>query len=118
MPGRNTLPRNLRLIRPSEFRSVFKRGGKAVGACFVCYLAPRDDQGSKLGLAVSQKVGSAVVRNRVKRYVREFFRTHRHAFRRPVAMVVVARPPAARLDAAQTAQALERLLRKGGLLDG
>ena len=37
----------------------------------------RDDGGTwRLGLAVTRKTGCAVVRNRVRRVVREFFRTH------------------------------------------
>jgi ribonuclease P protein component len=53
---------------------------------------------SRLGLVVSRKVGKAHARNRVKRVVREYFRTHRHTFRVSVDIVVVAKRGAAELE--------------------
>ncbi len=67
-------------------------------------------------MAVSRKVGSAVVRNRVKRCIREFYRTHRDRFRADVALVVVARPAAAELDCGACAEALRELLAQGEVL--
>jgi ribonuclease P protein component len=47
---------------------------------------------TRLGLSVSRKVGSAVVRNRVKRLLREAFRTSASALPPGLDLVVVARP--------------------------
>lgn len=85
---------------------------------FVCYLATREEQGNKIGLAVSRKVGKAVTRNRVKRYLREFYRTHRAAMKTPCELVVVARPAAASMSYAECNRAMTRLLQQGGVLDG
>ena len=51
------------------------------GRHFLVIVAPRSDSGSRepwgrIGITVSKKVGNAVVRNRVKRWVREFVRTN------------------------------------------
>ena len=50
----------------------------------------------RLGTAVTKKVGTAVVRNRIKRLVREFFRLHQNKIQIPMDIVVV---PKRRIDA-------------------
>ncbi len=118
MPGLYSFPRAFRLTRKREYAVVFAKGEKGVGRYFVCYWVRRESPGCKLGMAVSRKVGGAVVRNRIKRYIREFYRTHRPAFRMSVDLVVVARPDSAGLRFAECAEALRRTLERGGVLDG
>ena len=48
-----------------------------------------------MGLTVSRKVGNAVTRNRVKRWLREVWRHHRDALPDSVDVVLIARPSAA-----------------------
>ena len=107
-----------RIRKKSEYAAVFSKSRKVVDRYFVCYLATREEQGNKMGLAVSRKVGKAVTRNRVKRYLREFYRTHRAAMKAPCEFVVVARPAAASMSYAECVRAMTRLLQQGGVLDG
>jgi ribonuclease P protein component len=70
-------------------------------------------------LVVSRKVGESVVRNRVKRRLRESFRVMRPALDadgglRSLDLVVVARASAADLPSAQLAAALEACLQRLG----
>lgn len=63
---------------------------------FVFVMAPRPpgalpDCGPRLGIAVSRKIGNAVVRNRVKRLVREAFRSTYVQFGDRIDVVVIAR---------------------------
>ncbi len=71
---------------------------------------PRDREPSRLGLAVSRKVGKAHERNRVKRLVREYFRLHRGRFHRAVDCVVIARRGAAQLGWPEVCKELDDAL--------
>lgn len=88
---------------------------------FVVLVAPQReaDPGAppKLGITVSRRVGNAVVRASVKRRLREWFRLHRDQL--PVArdLVVIARPAAAGLSAAEVDRELARALRRFSLVE-
>jgi ribonuclease P protein component len=119
VPTRHTCPAQARLRRRREFDRIFRDGRKLVGPEFICYVLREPEAGARLGMAVSRKVGNAVARNRVKRHIREFFRQHRAQFPEGTQLVVVARPRAAALEnARQSAEALHRILARGGWLDG
>ncbi len=108
MPDQNKFPRRERLTRPRDFLDAYRHGNKRVGRYLVCYMVRRDGQGRKIGLTVSRKVGNAVVRNRVKRYIREAYRTQRLEVPEDAHIVVVARKAAARLSYAECAQAVHQ----------
>jgi ribonuclease P protein component len=65
------------------------------GRFLVVIVARREEGPTRLGVTVSRKVGPAVVRNRLKRLVREAFRLHRHELPAGLDLVVVARHGAA-----------------------
>jgi len=60
-----------------------------------------------LGITVSSKVGNALVRNRIKRVVREFFRRRRHDWLPPSDIVVIARKGAGALGSNLMVQELQ-----------
>jgi ribonuclease P protein component len=104
------LRRTARLRDPRDFQRVNRTGVRRASAHFVAVIAPsRADEGPKLGLAVSRRVGNAVARNRVKRRVREWFRRARPGLARSTDWVVIARAGAAELDAAEVAAELGSL---------
>ena len=63
----------------------------------------------RLGMTVSRKVGNAVERNRVKRFIREFFRLNYQRFPEMVDFSVVAKKGAASLSAQQLFAELDRV---------
>ena len=116
MSGRETFPRRERLTKTREYQSVYANGTRTVGPAFICYVVRQEGKGRKFGLAVSRKVGGAVTRNRVKRYIREIYRAFRKQMVDDVCLVVVARPTAANLNFAQCKDAISRLFRNGDVL--
>jgi len=75
-----------------EFKAVYNCGNQAVNAYFVVYAIANDTDVSRLGVTVSKKVGKAVVRNRVKRLVKESCRLKSLRIAKGFDIVVVARP--------------------------
>ncbi len=73
----HTFPRESRLRRRSEFLRTSGEGRKFHGRCFLVIAAAGVTGRPRLGITVTRKVGNAVVRNRIKRQAREFFRRRR-----------------------------------------
>ncbi len=101
--GDEGLGREHRLRRKADIDGGFKRGVKRDGRMFSFRCLTKEDPTPRLLVVVNRKVGSPVQRNRVKRGVREAFRTHKQLFtHRDV--VVVARPGAGRLTPGEIAR--------------
>lgn len=64
------LPRHLRLKRPEDFQAVKQRGSRWRDPLLTVNAAKNDLTHNRYGFVVSKKVGSAVVRNQVKRRLR------------------------------------------------
>lgn len=107
------LCRTNRLRSPKDFHRVRRGGRRSAGACLVVERAPAFTPGrSCLGLVVSRRVGGAVVRNRVKRCVREWFRRSHEAFPEAMDVVVIARARAAGQSCQALAGELAGLIRQ------
>jgi ribonuclease P protein component len=106
---------------PEEFKRTMRSGRRAGGATLSGRLLPAaglvpEDAGPKVGFVVSRAVGSAVVRNRVKRRLRELMRRRLASLPGGCLLVLRAHPAAAGASQADLAAdldlVLERLLRR------
>ena len=74
-----------------DFRRIYRRGRSAVAGGVVVYCLKNRQGMSRLGVTVSTKLGHAVVRNRVRRRLREICRLNSPAMKKGFDIVVVAR---------------------------
>ena len=78
-----------------EFRRIYRKGRSAVSPCMVVYCQRNRAGASRLGVTVSTKLGKAVVRNKVRRRLREIYRLNREHMVPGYDVIVVARTRAA-----------------------
>jgi ribonuclease P protein component len=93
-----TFSRNDRLRQRREFEECYASGARVSGRHLQVFVLPARDPAARvrLGISVSKRVGGSVVRNRVRRRLREIFRRTRGAtISAPVSLVVNARTSAA-----------------------
>lgn len=88
------LPRALRLRRSEDFARLNEAGRRLSTRSLSCRWARNELPSPRFGLAVSRRVGNAVVRNRVKRWLRDAIR-HQRGDLTGVDVVLIARPVAA-----------------------
>ncbi|NLL45256.1 MAG: ribonuclease P protein component [Clostridiales bacterium] len=74
-----------------EFRRLYNRGKSASSPLLVIYCRRNGRRVSRLGITVGKKVGNAVVRNKLRRRLRESYRINEDFFVRGWDIVVVAR---------------------------
>lgn len=105
----HTFPKRNRLRRRREFQKVQNEPNQKVASGLLLALIRPNSHGvTRLGLTVSSKVGNAVVRNRIRRHLREWFRLHQDELVSGQDVVVVARASAARASQKQLHEAFER----------
>ena len=73
------------------FRRLYSKGRSAADSCVVVYCRKNQTEENRLGFTISKKLGHAVVRNRVRRRLREIYRLHEGSFQKGWDIVVVAR---------------------------
>ncbi len=94
-------PRGARIRKGIQYRALQREGRRFHTPHFVILYRPGRTGHSRVGITVSRRVGNAVVRNRVKRWVREFSRQNMGLWPRSWDFVVIARPSAGRLEHAE-----------------
>ena len=73
------------------FRRLYHKGKSAANKYLVLYCRRNGSSENRIGLTVSAKLGHAVVRNRIRRRLREIYRIHESRFQPGWDLVVVAR---------------------------
>ena len=109
MKARGTLKKN------SDFRRLYAKGKQVVTPYLVVYCRRNRLGENRLGYTVSLKLGHAVVRNRVRRRLREIYRLNSPALKQGWDIVVVARQRCVGADYHKMDAAFLRACRELGL---
>jgi ribonuclease P protein component len=114
--------RRRRLSRSAEFDRVYRHGRSTSSRYLVLYAFPRadpdadegrgEDAGARLGVSVGRRVGGAVVRNKVKRLLREAFWSLAELLPSDHDYVIVARADVAGLSEREGLAGIEQDLRE------
>lgn len=98
-----------RVRKRPEFLAIYKRCRPMHTAHLVFYAQSGDGEARRLGCTVPKKVGCSVVRNRLKRRIREVFRLNREALPEGCTLIVNAKRTAGSLKTGEIASAMTKI---------
>lgn len=111
------MKKEFRIKANKEFQHVFQKGKSFANRQLVIYfLRKPEQQHFRIGLSVGKRIGNAVVRNRIKRYLRQAFHELEKDVNEVYDIVIIARQPTGKMNFHQIKKSLVHLLRKEQLL--
>lgn len=114
--GNESFPKEYRLLKRWEFERVYGQGKKLVQRDVILYVLAVPGQNSQAGISVGKALGPAVIRNRLRRRIREILRRSLGHWLPGHQVVVVARNPAKDLEYRQLKATIEGLLIRSGVM--
>lgn len=89
--GTYSFPKEERLRKKEDFERILKEGKVYYCPPIIVYINKKGER-RRLGISVNKKVGSAVIRNRIKRLIREVYRLNRPYILDNVEILVIVKP--------------------------
>ena len=106
------MKKRYRVRKNEEFSSIIALKRSVANAIFVVYHCPRKQEHARVGISVSKKLGNAVVRNKIKRQVREMIKALVDFENYPEDVIIIVRKPYLGRTFAQNQNDLEIALKK------
>lgn len=104
------------LKKNTDFSRVYSRGKSVADKFLVVYCYPNKENSIKFGYSISKKIGGAVVRNRLRRLLKEICRKQQVLLVDGVDIIIIARKPVVDREYSQVQASLMNLFRKAKLL--
>jgi ribonuclease P protein component len=117
-PRGTTPPRLVMLSRPQDFAAIQDRGASRSHPLLIVRSVRTDLDRTRFGLATGRRLGGAVIRNRVRRRLREVLRVMAPSFQPGWDVLIIARPAIVEADHDALVGALRRLLGRSGVIGG
>lgn len=100
-----------------HFQAVFQRGTSAANKQFVLYSAKQEGQAAfRAGISVSKKIGNAVIRNKVKRLIREAVARLESVIPLGLDLVIIARPGVENMSLEAIEQSLLHVMKRAKVI--
>ena len=110
------LPKQGLLHKNKSFQAVYRLGKSVANRMAVLYVVPNEEKRRRIGFAAGKRLGCAVVRNRVKRLLREAYRLHQHRLKEGFDLVLVGRQSMIKSDCRSVSKAFLDLCAKANIL--
>lgn len=107
-----------RLRRRQDFRAVLRAGRRYANRLVALYVLPRGEGPSRIGISAGRRIGPAVVRNRVRRRLREASRALGPAVEPGRDVVLIGRSEAFTAEFASLTRAVAEVFVQAGLVSG
>ncbi len=99
-----------------EFSRIYKKGKYCSASYLVLYVMPyRDSESKRIGITVSRKIGKSVVRNRIRRLIKESYRQVEQSVKNGYDLVFVARKSERIPEYKEICKEIKYLLKRSGL---
>ena len=105
------------LKKSRDFKQVYNQKRSLANRLLVLYVKENESEVNRLGVSISRKVGCAVVRNRIKRLIKESYRANEKTLVMGYDLVIVVRPAAAHENFEQIGKSLWDLLKRNNLTE-
>ena len=107
----------LTLKKNYEFKMVFSKGKWIRGKYIIIYFLHNNSAPNRIGIAVSRKVGNSVIRNRLKRVIRECYRNYEKIIPFGYDLVILWKNSDNKITYNQLNEDMKKIFKKSGLID-
>ncbi|MCI2253554.1 MULTISPECIES: ribonuclease P protein component [unclassified Domibacillus] len=106
------MKKSFRIKKNNDFQTVFSKGKSFANRQFVVYMYKKEQNVPfRIGLSVSKKLGNAVMRNRIKRCIRQSFTELKDEIQPGWDFIIIARKPAVDMSCAEIKTSLIHVLK-------
>jgi ribonuclease P protein component len=108
------MKKELRIKKNKDFQEAFNKGRSFANRQLVVYVLKKEEQTTfRIGLSVSKKLGNAVTRNQIKRYIRQAVFELKDSMQQDLDYVIIARKPLVEMDFFEVKKSLTHVLKVG-----
>ncbi|NTW70991.1 MAG: ribonuclease P protein component [Eubacteriaceae bacterium] len=98
------------------FKVIYSKGKSFANRLLVMYYMENGSVENRIGISVSKKIGNSVTRSRVKRLIKEAYRTNDLKFKKGYDIIFIARAGCSESDFAKIESAVLHLMKKNKLM--